>query len=221
MRVLLIEDDDLVGEAIQVGMQLQDMDVVWVRDGEQGTEALKQPDYEVVVLDLALPKRGGLDLLRQFRASGRRTPVLILTAADAVEDRITGLDAGADDYLAKPFDLNELGARLRALHRRATGLAAHTMIAEDISFDAARLEVRVNGTPLPLAPREAKLLQLLLEQHGRVVSVERIQDRLYGWNESVESNAVAVHVHNLRRKLGRDVIETVRGAGYRIAQKSH
>lgn len=220
MHVLLIEDDDIVGEAIQVGVQMQGATVDWITDGEQAATALRQDTHEVVVLDLALPARGGLDLLSEYRASGGRAPVLILTAFDEVEDRVAGLDVGADDYLPKPFDLQELGARLRALHRRALGRADDRLQHPEngLEFDPATLEAYVGGCRVDLPRREAVLLQLLLEHPGQVITLERIHDRLYGWDEPVGSNAPAVHVHNLRRKLGKGVIETVRGLGYRLSR---
>lgn len=220
MHVLLIEDDALVGEGVEVGLRLQGSAVDWVRDGLQAAAALREDHHDVVILDIALPRRGGLELLREFRAAGRATPVLILTAFDAVRDRVAGLDAGADDYLSKPFDLQELGARLRALHRRVQGRASNTLHHGRLTFDPATLEASVDGVVVPLPRREAVLLQLLLENRGRVVALERIHDGLYGWGEQVESNAPAVHVHNLRRKLGRSLIETIRGVGYRIPRES-
>lgn len=204
MHVLLIEDDPLLGEGIQTGLRLQGATVDWIRDGLRAEAALAADAHDVVILDLALPGRHGLDLLRAYRADGRETPVLILTAFDAIDERVAGLDAGADDYLTKPFDLRELGARLRALHPRR------------IAFDPATLEATVDRRTVRLPRREALLLQLLLENPGQIVTQARIHDRLYGWDDAVESNAPAVHIHNLRRKLGRDVIETVRGVGYRI-----
>ncbi len=219
MHVLLIEDDALVGEGIQVGLRLQGVTVDWIRDGQQAAKALPQSDHDVVILDLALPNRSGLDLLRDLRGAGRSTPVLILTAFDAVEDRVMGLDAGADDYLAKPFDLQELGARLRALARRSQGRASALLRHGELEFDPATLEASIDGRVVELPRREAALLQLLLENRGQVVSLERIHDQLYGWDEGVESNAPAVHIHNLRRKLGKGLIETVRGVGYRIARE--
>lgn len=220
MHVLLIEDDALVGEGIQVGLRLQGVTVDWIRDGRQATGVLPESDHDVVILDLALPGRSGLDLLRELRSAGRTTPVLILTAFDAVEDRVAGLDAGADDYLPKPFDLQELGARLRALSRRRQGRANALLRHGNLQFDPASLEATVAGKIVSLPRREAMLLQLLLDNRGQVVSLERIHDQLYGWDEGVESNAPAVHVHNLRRKLGKELIETVRGVGYRIARES-
>jgi len=216
MHVLLIEDDPLLGEGIQTGLRLQGATVDWIRDGLRAEAALAADAHDVVILDLALPGRHGLDLLRAYRADGRETPVLILTAFDAIDERVAGLDAGADDYLTKPFDLRELGARLRALHRRRSGRASPILRRGRIAFDPATLEATVDGRTVRLPRREALLLQLLLENPGQIVTQARIHDRLYGWDDAVESNAPAVHIHNLRRKLGRDVIETVRGVGYRI-----
>lgn len=219
MRILLIEDDALVGEGIQVGLRLQGMAVDWVADGRQAVPALTDAGHDAVILDLALPGHSGLELLRRFRAEGRTTPVLILTAFDAVPDRVAGLDAGADDYLTKPFDLQELGARLRALHRRRQNRADNRLRHGKLTFDPATLLATIDGTAVSLPRREAVLLQLLLENQGLVVSTEQIHNRLYGWNEPIESNALAVHIHNLRRKLGRELIETVRGIGYRIPRE--
>lgn len=219
MHVLLIEDDALVGEGAQVGLRLQGVTVDWIRDGLQAAAVLPRSRHDVLILDLALPGRAGLDLLRDFRRAGGTTPVLVLTAFDAVEDRVAGLDAGADDYLAKPFDLQELGARLRALARWQHGRASPVLRHGRLEFDPAKMEAHVDGVRVGLPRREAVLLQLLLENPGQVVTLERIHDRLYGWNEEVESNAPAVHVHNLRRKLGRDLIETIRGVGYRVARE--
>lgn len=222
MHILLIEDDDLVGEAIQVGLQLQGATVDWIADGEQADQALRDDAHELVVLDLALPRRGGLDLLREYRKRGGQAPVLILTAFNEVDDRIAGLDVGADDYLAKPFDLQELGARLRALQRRLHGRTSDRLqhAGSGLEFDPANLTAFVEGEPVDLPRREAVLLQVLLENQGQVVTLERIHDRLYGWDDEVASNAPAVHVHNLRRKFGRDLIETVRGIGYRLARNA-
>ncbi|KAB7623414.1 response regulator [Alkalilimnicola sp. S0819] len=220
MHVLLIEDDPLVGEGIQVGLRLQGVTVDWLDDGRQAAAILPRSEHDVVILDLALPGRSGLQLLQDLRDAGRTTPVLILTAFDAVEERVAGLDAGADDYLAKPFDLKELAARLRALSRRRQGRASARLQHGRLSFDPATLEARLDDEAVPLPRREAVLLQLLLENRGQIVSLERIHDQLYGWNEGVESNAPAVHIHNLRRKLGKDLIETVRGVGYRIPRSA-
>lgn len=218
MRILLIEDDALVGEGIQVGLRLQGILVDWIVDGLRAGPVLNDDSHDIVILDLALPGRSGLELLHQFRSGGRTTPVLILTAFDTVQDRVVGLDAGADDYLVKPFDLQELGARLRALHRRNQNRADNVLRLGKLAFDPASLQASVDGVAVDLPRREAVLLQLLMENHGLIVSTEKIHDRLYGWNEPIESNAPAVHIHNLRRKLGRELIETVRGVGYRMAK---
>jgi two-component system, OmpR family, response regulator QseB len=220
MNVLLIEDDPLVGEGIRVGLSLKGMTVDWVQSGADGARALAHSGFDAAILDLALPRRSGLELLREHRGSGGDLPVLVLTAFDAVDERVAGLDAGADDYMTKPFDLEELAARLRALQRRIHGRASNAIRHGGLCFDTRNLMVTVDGEPVALSRREAVLLQLLLENRGRVVSNERIQDRLYGWSEGVESNAAAVHIHNLRRKLGRALIETVRGLGYRVPGES-
>jgi len=215
MRILLIEDDPLVGEGVQLGLKLQGMTVDWVDRGDLARQALHRAEHDAVILDLGLPDGDGLELLAGFRRGGGQLPVLILTARDAVDDRVTGLDAGADDYLVKPFDLQELGARLRALHRRPPSCVDSVLRHGPLRFDPATLLATVgDGGPVALPRREAMLLQLLLEQAGRVVTTESIHRRLYSWDEPVESNALAVHVHNLRRKLGRELIQTVRGVGY-------
>lgn len=216
MNVLLIEDDALVGEGIQVGLRLAGLTVDWVDTLDAARAVLGHSAFDVIILDLALPDGSGLSLLRDYRSQGGELPVLILTAFDEVSERVAGLDAGADDYLSKPFDLDELAARLRALQRRAHGRSQNLIRHGDLHFDPASLEVQLHGETVTLSRRETSLLQLLLENRGRVVSNDRIQDRLYGWTEGVESNAPSVHIHNLRRKLGRELIETVRGVGYRI-----
>ncbi|SRR5690554_504626 len=220
MHILLIEDDPYIGDGASQALRLKGFAVDWVDDGARAEQALEQGQFDAVVLDLALPSRSGWQILDALRRSGNQTPVLILTAYDSVEDRIHGLDAGADDYLTKPFDLEELAARLRALHRRALGRASGVIRYGDLVFDPARLSLKRAGQPVELSRREAALLQALLEEPGRVVSTERILDRLYGWSDGVESNAVAVHIHNLRRKLGNELIETVRGVGYRVPEQA-
>jgi two-component system response regulator QseB len=216
VRILLVEDDRMLGEGVRRGLRLQGHAVDWVEDGEAALEALAGEPYEVVLLDLGLPRTGGLEVLRRARARGDRVPVLILTAQDAVADRVAGLDAGADDYLVKPFDLDELAARVRALQRRSGGRADPVLQVGGLSLDPARHEVRLDGEPVALSAREFALLQALLEHPGRPVSRTRLEERLYGWGEEVVSNAVEVHVHALRRKLGADRIRTLRGVGYLV-----
>jgi len=214
MRVLVVEDDRLLGDAIQAGLRELGHAVDWVRDGAAADGALRDDAYAAVVLDLGLPQRSGLEVLRALRARGGRVPVLILTARDTVADRIAGLDAGADDYLVKPFDLGELAARLRALARRASGTAAPQLVVGGVELDPAAHRVRVDGRPVELSAREFALLHALMRHAGRVLSRVQLEEQLYAWGEEVESNAVEVLVHRLRRKLAPDLIVTVRGVGY-------
>jgi two-component system, OmpR family, response regulator QseB len=214
MRLLLVEDDRMLGASLQAGLRQQGWAVDWVRDGEAAEEALRGEPYDVVLLDLGLPRKGGLEVLRGLRRRGVPVPVLIVTAQDAVPDRVAGLDAGADDYLVKPFDLDEVAARVRALHRRAGGRAEPRLEVGALSMDPAAHEVTLAGAPVVLSAREFALLQALLERPGRPLSRAQLEERLYGWGEEVESNAVEVHVHALRKKLGAGWIRTLRGVGY-------
>jgi DNA-binding response OmpR family regulator len=216
MRLLLVEDDPMVGEAVRKGLKLDGLAVDWVRDGAQAEAALADHDYDLLLLDLGLPRKDGLAVLEGLRRAGNDIPTLIITARDAVADRVRGLDAGADDYVVKPFDLDELTARVRALARRRAGRAQPLLAAGALTLDPARREVRHRDTPVAVSPREFALLAALMESPGAVLSKEALEERLYGWGEEVESNAVEVHVHNLRRKFGPQVIRTVRGMGYRI-----
>jgi len=207
----------MIGEAVRAGLRRQGFTVDWVTDGVAAAQALASEPYEACVLDLGLARKEGLVVLRELRNRGSTLPVLVLTARDAVTDRVAGLDAGADDYLVKPFDLAELVARLRAITRRHAGRASTTLEYLGVSLDPATHEVRREGQLVPLSPREFALLQALLEHPGRVLSRAQLEERLYGWGEEVESNVVEVHVHTLRRKLGAEFIRTVRGVGYRVA----
>lgn len=216
MRLLLVEDDPMVGEAVRKGLRLEGLAVDWVRDGAQAEAALASHGYDVLLLDLGLPRKDGLAVLEGLRRAGNDIPALIITARDAVADRVRGLDAGADDYVVKPFDLDELTARVRALARRRAGRARPQLAAGALTLDPARREVRHRGAPVAVSPREFALLAALMENPGAVLSKETLEERLYGWGEEVESNTVEVHVHNLRRKFGPQVIRTVRGMGYRI-----
>lgn len=217
MHVLIIEDDSLLGEGIRAGLEFAGCTVDWIRDGLSARQALETGAFEVVILDLTLPGKPGMELLRELRARGSRLPVLILTARDAVTDRVAGLDAGADDYLVKPFDLKELAARLRALRRRDRASSVDTILRRgDLAFDTVARTVALRGRAVTLSRRELLLLEALLENCGRIVTLDSLHDKLYGWSGGVESNAVAVHVHSLRRKLGRRLIRTVRGIGYTI-----
>jgi len=216
MRLLVVEDDGMLGQGLQAGLRQKGWAVDWVRDGSLAEEALRGEPYDVVLLDLGLPGKAGLEVLRGLRARGSRVPVLILTAQDAVSDRVTGLDAGADDYLAKPFDLDEVAARVRALHRRSSGRAEPRLELGGLCMDPAAHQVTLDGAPVPLSAREFALLQALLERPGRPLSRAQLEERLYGWGEEIESNAVEVHVHSLRKKLGSHWIRTLRGVGYVI-----
>jgi two-component system response regulator QseB len=216
MRLLLVEDDAMVGEAVQAGLRQEGFAVDWVNDGEQAQTAVSLEAYEIVLLDLGLPKKDGLQVLKWLRAAGNRIPVLILTARDAVADRVAGLDAGADDYLIKPFDLEELSARIRALLRRQSGRAEPLLRAGNVSLNPATHEVLLNDSQVHLSNREFALLRALLDRPGSVLSRTQLEEKLYGWNDGVESNSIEVHIHALRKKLGSELIKNVRGVGYRI-----
>lgn len=216
MRVLVVEDDDVLGDGLKVGLQLEGLTADIVTSCDEARAAAALHDHEVIVLDIGLPDGSGLDLLREWRLAGETVPVLLLTARNLVEDRIGGLDAGADDYLGKPFDLNELTARIRALQRRAAGHADSLLTVGAIQLDLNRRSVSLAGKPVDLSRREFAVLRLLAEHPGHILSRMQIEDRIYGWQEEVGSNAVEVHIHNLRAKLGRQAIETVRGQGYRM-----
>jgi two-component system response regulator QseB len=212
--LLLVEDDQMLGSGVQRGLRLEGHAVDWVQDGASAETALRTEPYDLVLLDLGLPGRGGLEVLRSLRSRGKSLPVLILTARDAVADRVAGLDAGADDYLVKPFDLDELAARVRALLRRSSGRSQPVFELGSLRLDPAAHEVTLDGVLVALSAREFALLHALLEHPGRPLSRARLEERLYGWGEEVESNAVEVHVHALRRKLGAHWIKTLRGVGY-------
>ncbi|GIK86062.1 MAG: response regulator transcription factor [Burkholderiales bacterium] len=216
MRILLVEDDDLLGDALTRGLSQAGFEVDAVADGVAALDALAAECHAAVVLDLGLPKLDGLAVLRRLRARGLKLPVLILTARDALDDRVRGLDGGADDYVVKPVDLPELAARLRALIRRSRGEAAPTLVVGAIELDPAARRVRFRDRTVDLHAREFALLQELMLNAGRVLTREQLEDRLYRWGEEVESNAVEVHVHRLRRKLDPGVIRTIRGVGYLV-----
>jgi len=218
MRLLLAEDDALLGDGLQAGLRQAGFQVDWVRDGVAAEHALAGGTYAALVLDLGLPRRSGEELLARLRAKGARLPVLILTARDGVGDRVRGLDAGADDYLVKPADLQELAARLRALVRRARGEASPRLRAGAVELDPATREVTLRGARVLLQPREFALLHELMLNAGRALSRQQLEERLYAWGEEIGSNAVEVHVHHLRRKLGPDAVRTVRGVGYLVAR---
>ena len=216
MRVLLVEDDRLLGDGLQAGLADAGHAVDWVRDGEAAVAALGSERFAAVVLDLGLPRRDGLSVLEWLRGQGDDTPVLILTARDGVGDRVKGLDLGADDYVVKPFDLDEIAARLRALVRRANGRTRPLVQHGAGPEGAAVTGVTLDGEPVVLTGREFELLQLLLDNAGRVLTRRTLEEQLYNWEEAVESNALEVHVHHLRRKLGASLIRTVRGVGYMV-----
>lgn len=214
MRVLLVEDDELLGSAVKAGLEQSGYTVDWLRNGRQAASVLRDEEPDLLVLDLGLPEKDGLTVLRELRAADSPLPVLILTARDTVEDRIAGLDLGADDYLVKPFDLGELTARLRAIARRRGGRATPTLRHGDLVFDPAARTVTLDGEGVALSARAIAILEALLERPGIPLSRERLEQILYGWGEGVESNAVEVHIHHLRKKLGKDRIRTIRGLGY-------
>ncbi len=216
MRLLLVEDDHLLGVGIETGLMQQGYNVDWLKDGESAVFSILHEHYDAVVLDLGLPKKHGIDVLNDIRTKGCTVPVLILTAMDAIEDRVAGLDAGADDYLTKPFDLNELYARIRALIRRAGGRAQPKIIFGEYELDPAAHQVTREGQLIDLSRREFAVLLELMENRGRVLSRSRLEEGLYGMGEEVESNAVEVHVHHIRKKLDANIIKTVRGVGYMI-----
>lgn len=216
MRILLVEDDELLGEGTRKGLSQDGYTVDWVKDGALADQALKTEKFDLVVLDLGLPKMPGITVLDNLRERGNTTPVLILTARESTEDKIKGLDSGADDYLTKPFDLSELLARLRALQRRFADRAAPLLVHNDISLDPASHTVSFKGEPINLSRREFALLHVLLDNEKRVLSREYLTQSLYGWGEEVDSNALEVHVHNLRKRFGQNFIRTVRGIGYTI-----
>jgi DNA-binding response OmpR family regulator len=214
LRVLLVEDDELLGSAVQEGLEQSGYMVDWLRDGGQAASALQDEEPDILVLDLGLPGKEGLTVLKELRARDSSLPVLILTARDTVEDRIAGLDFGADDYLVKPFDLGELSARLRAISRRRGGRASPLIQYGDMVFDPAARTVSVDGAEVNLSAKAMAILEALLERPGMPLSRERLEQIVYGWGEGVESNAVEVHIHHLRKKLGKDRIRTIRGLGY-------
>ncbi len=216
MRVLVVEDDEILKDGLSVGLGLAGFTVDAVETCEDADSAIRANDYDALILDLMLPDGSGLDVLGRMRMAGCTTPVLLLTARDGVRDRIAGLDGGADDYLGKPFDLGEVGARLRALTRRRAGEARGVVERCGLRLDPATLSVEKNGEPVRLSRREFVVLHALMLQPGAVLSRSRLEDKLYGWQEEVESNAVEVHVHKLRAKLGAQVVRTVRGVGYRF-----
>lgn len=214
MRILLAEDDPLLGNGLMVGLRQSGYAVDWVRDGAAADQALRSEPFDLLVLDLGLPRQDGFTVLRELRGRGQSLPVLILTARDSTADKVAGLDGGADDYLIKPVDLDELAARVRALSRRAAGQAQPGISVGDLYLDPAARQAFLAGRPVDLSVREFSLLLILAENAGRVMPRARLEASLYGWHDEPDSNALEVHVHHLRRKLGAEWIKTLRGVGY-------
>lgn len=219
MRILLVEDDAALGEGIRIALKSDGYTVDWLQDGASALHAMKHEAFDLCVLDLGLPRMDGLSVLRALRAGDNPLPVLVLTARDATSDRIAGLDAGADDYLVKPFDVAELKARLRALLRRSFGRVQPAIEYGELRLEPESQQVSLRGEPVTLARKEFQLLHELLSQPGRVLTRDRLQQVLYGWDEEVESNALEVHVHHLRKKLYPELIRTVRGVGYMVDKR--
>lgn len=218
MRVLLIEDDKLIGDGIKAGLIKMGFSVDWFTEGKQGLNALDSAPYDAVVLDLSLPGMDGLDILRKWRQNGHDEPVLILTARDALEQRVAGLQQGADDYLCKPFALIEVAARLQALIRRRHGQVQTTLTHGSVSLDPINLTVTLEGEAIYLKPKEFALLELLLRNEGRVLPRPLIEEKIYNWDDDVSSNAIEVHIHHLRKKFGSSFIRTVHGIGYTLGE---
>jgi DNA-binding response OmpR family regulator len=220
MRILLAEDDLHLGEGLSLGLKQLGHTVDWVLDGSAAEQALSSETIDALILDLGLPKQDGLDVLRKLRSTGLDLPVLVLTARDTIEDRIQGLDMGADDYVVKPFDLMEVNARLRAISRRREGRAAPVITYADMVLDPASRSLLKDGEDIQLGANEFALLESLLTHQGRIMSRQALEESLYGWDEGVESNAIEVYIHHLRKKLGKDLIKTIRGVGYMIQKPS-
>jgi len=218
MRILLVEDDRMIGESIRTALRQDGGAVDWVRDGRSAESTLASEQFDLVLLDLGLPQRDGIEILRAMRSRHDQTPVIVLTARDALADRVTGLDAGADDYLVKPFELEELAARIRAVTRRKSGRAEPAIQVGQVRLDPAMRQVTVGGEPVMLSAREYAVLEALMMRPGAILSRAQLEDRLYGWGDAIESNAVSVYIHQLRRKLGNDFIRTVRGVGYYVGR---
>ncbi|KPX27563.1 DNA-binding response regulator [Pseudomonas syringae pv. delphinii] len=220
MRLLLVEDDRAIGHGIRVALNTEGYTLDWLEDGLSALHALRSEPFDLLLLDLGLPRMDGFDLLRQLRAEELALPVLILTARDGTADRIAGLDAGADDYLIKPFDVDELKARVRALLRRSQGRAQPLLEHAGISLDPASQQVSFQGSEVLMTPMEYQLLHQLMIRPGNVVTRERLSNTLYGWQDKVESNTLEVLIHNLRKKLSTELIRTVRGVGYLLELKA-
>jgi two-component system response regulator QseB len=216
MRLLLVEDDELLGDAVKAGLTQFGYVVDWVKDGEIAKQIVRSESFELIILDLGLPRLSGMALLQSIRQNGISTPVIILTARDAIEDRVKGLDSGADDYIVKPFDLNELGARIRALTRRSQGRADTEIRYKNMIIDPAAHNVTINGELINISRREFALLLKLFENIGHVVSRDQLMHSIYSWDDEVDSNTIEVHIHNLRKKLDGHLIRTIRGVGYMV-----
>ena len=217
MRLLLVEDDDMIGESIEAGLRGENYALDWVRDGASAELAAAANSYDLMLLDLGLPRQEGMAVLRAVRAHGNDVPVLVVTAREGTAARIEALDAGADDYLGKPFDLDELLARIRAILRRRVSRSSSVIIHGRLQLDLASHTTILNGVEVPLSAREFAVLRALLDEPGAVVAKRKLEERLYGWNAEIESNAVDVYIHHLRKKLGPDLIQNVRGVGYKVA----
>lgn len=218
MRILLVEDDPQLGDGLTIGLRQAGFAVDWLKDGNSADQALQSETFDFVVLDLGLPRLSGMEVLARARHRGQHMPILILTARDATGDKVAGLDAGADDYLVKPIDLDELTARIRALTRRSAGRAEPLLIHGDLALDPAAHTVTQAGLLVELSSREFSLLQQLLENAGRVLTRTQLEQAIYGWRDEPDSNALEVHIHHLRKKLGSELIRTLRGVGYTIAK---
>lgn len=214
MRILVVEDDHLIGDGLNIGLKKMGFTVDWFQDGNDAFEALFQAPYDAVILDLGLPGKDGLSILKEWRLNKRREPVLILTAKDDVDQRIIGLDSGADDYLAKPFALAEVAARLKALIRRTNDRIDPVITVKNITYYPETKTVTKDNIPIILAPKELRLLELLLMNTNKVLTKEVIENKLYSWGDDVQSNTVEVHIHHLRKKLGKDIVKTINKIGY-------
>ena len=219
MRILLVEDDPLLGDGLCAGLRRENNSVDWVKNGEIALSATADTRYDCVILDIGLPKISGLDVLQKMREADDDTPVLILTAQDDISDRVKGLDAGADDYLVKPFAFAELNARIRALCRRRRGTASSTITYQNIAIDTSSHTVNYNGQPVTLPRREFALLVEFISNQGRVLSRQYLEQKIYSWSDEVESNTIEVYIHHLRKKLYPELIKTVRGIGYIVAKE--
>lgn len=220
MRLLLVEDDSMIGKGVVHGLRQEGFCVDWVQDGAAADQALANAAYDLMLLDLGLPKKDGSQILGQLRARGNPIPVLILTARDAVSERVKALDGGADDFLTKPFDLDELAARIRALLRRNAGRATPLITHGALVLNPVTRQAKINGRSITMSVREFAIAMALLDRPGVVLSRAQLEEKLYGWNAEVESNAVEVHIHSLRKKLGRDFIKNIRGVGYMVSTKT-